>query len=660
MICCTLAVPALVLAMAPASAQTGAELVAKFGARETVRAMSLSPDGTKVAILQSAGDKGSVVKVGDLVNGGEARPILSSNGYPEDIRYCRWASDTRLICGVYVNGAQPGTLAFSRLFAVNSDGSKLQMLTGAASTNALGPMQQGGNVIDFGPDGSTGSVLMTRQFVPGYSTGTHVAEKREGMGVELVDATTLKRSLVEQPRAAAAEYISDGHGKVRVYGLRSADNSGYLRSKINYYYRQAEDRDWKPLGTLNLSDGQESGFNPHAVDPAANLVYGFDDKDGRQALYSIALDGSMTRTLVLAHPQVDVDSLIRVGRQRRVVGVSYATDRRQAEFFDPELRKLRSALGKALPGAPLIEFVDASADESTLLLWAGGDANPGTFYRYVKATKKLEEVMPMRAELADMKLATVKHVTFAAADGTSIPAYLTLPAGSDGKNLPAIVMPHGGPGARDEWGFDWLPQFFAARGYAVLQPNYRGSTGYGNAWFQKNGFQSWRTAIGDVNDGGRWLMREGIAAPDKLAIVGWSYGGYAALQSAVLDPELFKAIVAIAPVTDLDTLRNEARPFANFPLVDRFIGTGPHVREGSPARNAGKIKAPVLLFHGDRDENVGVGESRMMERAIKGARGKVDYVEFKQLDHQLNSVSARTTLLGKSDAFLRSALGIQP
>ncbi|MEI9851159.1 MAG: alpha/beta fold hydrolase [Sphingomonas sp.] len=122
-------------------------------------------------------------------------------------------------------------------------------------------------------------------------------------------------------------------------------------------------------------------------------------------------------------------------------------------------------------------------------------------------------------------------------------------------------MPHGGPGARDEWGFDWLAQFFAARGYAVLQPNFRGSAGYGEDWFLENGFKSWRTAIGDVNDGGRWLVGQGIAAPAKLAIVGWSYGGYAALQSAVLDPELFKAIVAIAPVTDLGALKEESRWF---------------------------------------------------------------------------------------------------
>jgi dipeptidyl aminopeptidase/acylaminoacyl peptidase len=192
----------------------------------------------------------------------------------------------------------------------------------------------------------------------------------------------------------------------------------------------------------------------------------------------------------------------------------------------------------------------------------------------------------------------------------------------------------------------------------VIQPNYRGSSGYGSAWYQKNGFQSWRTAIGDVNDAGRWLVSQGIAAPGKLAIVGCSYGGYAALQSAVLDPDLFKAIVAVAPVTDLERLRSEASKYTSGRIVSGFIGEGPHVREGSPAQNAECTKAPVLLFHGDLDQNVAVGESRLMKARLEAAHKTVTYEEFPGLDHQLEDSAARTKLLSESDAFLRKALGL--
>ena len=247
-------------------------------------------------------------------------------------------------------------------------------------------------------------------------------------------------------------------------------------------------------------------------------------------------------------------------------------------------------------------------------------------------------------------------ISYRAADGTMIPGYLTLPPGSSGRGLPAIVMPHGGPGARDEWGFDWLAQYFAHRGYAVLQPNFRGSAGYGDAWFQQNGFRSWRTAIGDVNDAGRWLVSEGIADASKLGIVGWSYGGYAALQANVLDPALFRAAIAIAPVTDLEVARSENG--AGRTTRD-FFGTGPHIREGSPAQNAAAIRAPVLMFHGTVDRNVGVHQARLMRDRLRSAGKAVELVEFEGLDHQLDDSEARTRMLRESDAFLRRALNIR-
>src|SRR5206468_8309206 len=161
----------------------------------------------------------------------------------------------------------------------------------------------------------------------------------------------------------------------------------------------------------------------------------------------------------------------------------------------------------------------------------------------------------LRPELEGRQLASVTSVAVPASGGVNIPAYLTLPPSGASKNLPAVVLPHGGPSDRDRWGFDWLAQFLAARGYAVIQPNYRGSSGFGDAWLGEEGFKAWRTSIGDVSAAARWLSSQGIADPKRLAIVGWSYGGYAALQSAVSEPSLYKAVVAVAPVTDLGKLK---------------------------------------------------------------------------------------------------------
>ena len=266
-------------------------------------------------------------------------------------------------------------------------------------------------------------------------------------------------------------------------------------------------------------------------------------------------------------------------------------------------------------------------------------------------------VADVRPELVDRPLAQVKTISFPASDGVSIPAYLTLPVGSAGKKLPAIVLPHGGPSARDEWGFDWLSQFLAARGYAVIQPNYRGSSGYGEGWMGQNGFREWKKSIGDISSAGRFLVKEGIADPAKLVILGWSYGGYAALQSAAVEPALYKAAVAIAPVTDLSLLKREASGFTNAKLVADFVGSGDHLVQGSPLKQAAAIKVPVLLAHGDMDSNVSSLHSVRMADALRKTGTKVEFMRFKELDHQLDDDVARTELLTRIATFLDQAVG---
>jgi dipeptidyl aminopeptidase/acylaminoacyl peptidase len=192
----------------------------------------------------------------------------------------------------------------------------------------------------------------------------------------------------------------------------------------------------------------------------------------------------------------------------------------------------------------------------------------------------------------------------------------------------------------------------------VLQPNFRGSTGYRDNWFEQNGFQSWKTAVSDVVSAGRWLVSQGIAEPSRLAVVGWSYGGYAALQSAVLDSQVFKAVIATAPVTDLGLLKRQWSGWSNYELVSKFIGDGPHVHEGSPAEHADKIRVPVLLFHGELDRNVSIEQSKLMCSRLKSAGGKCELVTWPDLDHYLEDSSARALMLRKSDEFLRKSLGM--
>ena len=645
-------------AQAPAQTSSLSRDAAAFGAREDITEASLSPDGRQVAFLAPIAGQGSAVVIAEVGGNGELKVVTKATGDPDRISKCKWVANDRLFCELFAAIAiREGITYSTRMFAVNTDGSNVKIVEPRrGGGDSLRMSLWGGGVIDWLPE-ENGSVLMMRDYVPEQSTGTLLGQTRDGMGVDKLDTRSLSSRTVERPDPKAVEFITDGRGDVRIVGRRTTTPDGYDTGVIRYNYRRQGSRDWLPL--MNYDGFNDVGFNPYRVDTDLDVAYGLKKVNGRLVAYSLKLDGSGVETKLFEAPRgVDVSGFAQIGRRGRVVGVTYSTDRPEVHYIDPDLAKLAAGISKALPNLPLVRFVDSSADESVLLIWAGSDRDPGRYYLLDRKTKKMGELLPSRSGLPVARLAEVKSMTYKAADGTAVPAYLTLPAGSSGKNLPAIVMPHGGPGSRDEWGFDWLSQFFAARGFAVIQPNFRGSSGYGDQWFQKNGFQGWQTAIGDVRDAGTYLVREGIADPKKLAIVGWSYGGYAALQSAATSPDLFRAVIAVAPVTDLERLRQQFRDWTNFEVASRFIGKGPHVAEGSPARRAEAIKAPVLMFHGTYDRNVDIAHSRLMADRLKDAGHPAQLVTYDKLDHYLEDSAARTDMLSKSDAFLRKVLDI--
>jgi len=642
--------------ISPATAQNF-DAAAAFGAREAVSDVSLSPDGTKIAYISPTNGQGSAVYSVTIGQGAPKR-ILVASGAPERLEWCRWSSNSRLVCLVYfVRNEDYGVNGTTRLVSISSEGGDVKLLSRRERATSLWRSNYGGDVIDWLP-AEDGTILMGRVYVPEEQVGSNINKRQEGFGVDRIDTTTLASKRIIQPVRDAEEFISDGQGNVRIMGTRRSSSDGYSESLLRYKYRKAGATEWEDLTDFDTQSGE--GFNPYAVDATENVVYGFRKKDGRQALYKIALDGSLTRTLVYANPEVDVDDVLRVGKSRRVVGASYATDKRYSVYFDKGFSDLRTRLAKALPAGSMIDIIDASNDEQKLVLRMGSDINPGRYYLLDRTTKRMGELFPTRPELANVALAPVTPVNIAVSGNVQVPGYLTLPPGSSGKGLPAIVMPHGGPSARDEWGFDWLAQYYANRGYAVLQPNFRGSAGYGDNWLQINGFQSWKSAIGDVVDSGRWLVSSGIADPKKLAIVGWSYGGYAALQSGVVAPDLFKAIIAIAPVTDFQELRRQYRNYTNKYLVEDYIGNGPHVTEGSPAQNAKSIVAPVLMFHGTLDRNVTYSHATLMADKLKAAGKAHELVTYENLDHGLLDATARSGMLAKSDAFLRASLKLPP
>jgi len=599
-----------------------------FGDLGTAQSVDLSPDGTKVVYVGSGPGNILLAYVADLTTG-TTRPVLRTSEDADKLGSCSFVSNTRLICEFHANLPQEGTIvSFARTIALNADGTGIQLVGNRDA------WQFDGSIIDWLP-GDDENILMVR-----------------GNGVEKVNTRTLKSNRIDQAPGFA---MTDGRGNVRLTGIAQKVTDGqYTTGKYKFEYRTADSHDWK---TLVDSYVDRDDFAPLAVDPTTNLLYAAKRVGGRLVLDSIKLDGSLAEQQVASNPKVDVDQLVTIGEAHKIIGYAYAEEKQHVVYLDPEYKALAASLSKAMPNLPIVDFLASSDDESKLLLFAGSDRDPGHFYLFDKTKKTLSQVFPAQPTLDGRNLAEVRPITYKASDGTVIPAYLTLPAGKTAKGLPAVVMPHGGPSARDYWSFDWLAQFLAARGYAVIQPNYRGSDGYGKAWLNENGFKGWRTSIGDVNDAARYLASSGIADSNRIAVVGWSYGGYAALQSAETDPSLYKAIVAIAPVTDLQLLKDQSRYFTNMKEVQAEIGSGPHLIEGSPVKGAGRIAVPVLLVHADRDINVDIQHSDRMQAALKKAGKEVDYMRLKGLDHQLVDANVRATMLLKMGQLLDRTIG---
>ena len=626
---------------------------AAFGARESITSIDLSPDGNRVVYIAPAAGGLNVALTADLATGQSTAFLRTAPGN-DRLSWCRFVTNDRLICRYRsIDNLGRQLVGFGRLIAINRDGTDLQQLGQSASFDDAYIRQFDGTIVDWLPD-SGGWVLMAREYIPEEGkSNTRFVRTKQGVGVDRINTLTLKSKTVEPVREDASDFYGDGYGNVRLMSAAERDAMGYPTGRTKYFFRTADSKEWRQL--VDFTKDEE--FRPLAIDARTNSLYALKPLNGRMALYRIALIATPVPELVASHPRVDIDGVVLASNGRDVIGYQFAEEKREVVYFDPQAKALTASLGRALKDLPILRLQDSSNDGNRVLVFAGSDRDPGRYYLFEKTAKTLNELMLARPELEKRPLAEVRHVSFKAADGTDIPGYLTMPVGKSAKNLPAVVLPHGGPAYRDEWGFDWIAQFLAARGYAVLQPNFRGSAGYGDAWLVENGFKGWKTSIGDVTAAAHWLADQGIADPKRLAIVGWSYGGYAALQSAVVEPSLFKSVAAIAPVTDFGLWKSEFNDFINSEVMAEYVGSGPHIEEGSPLRHASAIQVPVLLAHGTKDQNVGFDESVRMADALRGSGKPVEFLRFEGLDHQLDDSAARRQLLEKIGALLDRTIG---
>jgi len=343
----------------------------------------------------------------------------------------------------------------------------------------------------------------------------------------------------------------------------------------------------------------------------------------------------------------------------RAIGGIHIGDVPEYTFFDPALEAHWKAVLKAFDGDH-VELVSAAADYSKIVVLVDG---PKHGYKYELVDLEKSSAVPIgKVYSAIDQPAEVQRITYAAADGLEIPAYLTLPRGRTAKNLPLVVLPHGGPEARDTQSFDWWQQALADQGYAVLQPNYRGST-VTESFLEAGYGEFGRKMQTDLSDGVRYLAKQGVVDPARVCIVGASYGGYAALAGVTLDPGVYRCAVAVAGLSDLaQMLRWEGRGNAESRWVQRYWGRYWGSRGASdagldaisPVKHIDAVKVPVLLIHGKDDTVVPFEQSQLFYDALKKRNGDVQLVPLAHEDHYLSRAETRTQMVQATVDFLRA------
>jgi dipeptidyl aminopeptidase/acylaminoacyl peptidase len=636
-------IPAPPRAAAPATPAGAGIPLEVFAAGPQMAEPHLSPDGGKLVYLTSlAGQLRFAVR---NLRTGDERIILNAAAGAFSVTHCEFKTNDRLLCHLegVARGGQPERLfPASRLLAINADGGSLRILFRNSFFAQLPPAahsQFQDRIIHWLPDdayhvlielGDAGSVFPS---------------------VYRLDVYRGDLKLVVPSQPPVMDWTADPAGVVRFgYGFR-ADTGVYIA-------RSGPDAPWRTLEEFKRFD--RTRFDPLAFGARPNELLVFAPNQGRAAVWQIDLDAPANGlTLLFSHPDVDVSGILEWPLDHHVAGFVYETDRPHTHFIDPRAAGIEQTLEGALPDAYHV-VVDSSRDESKLVTVSFSDVMPPRYHLLDTVRGSLTELGRQDANLDESQLAHVKPVTVPGPGGIAIPGYLTLPLGSQpGQRLPAVVLPHGGPYARDRWGYDPLVQVIASRGYAVLQLNFRGSTGYGEQW-RDAGHQAWGTIMhADITAGAHWLIEQGIADPARLGIVGWSYGGYAALTGVEKEPELYRCAVSIAGVSDMSQMAlDDERFYGGKDSAGDAMGTDPAaLRAESPLQHVERIRVPVLLVHGEDDYTVLADQSRAMDRALSKAGLRHELVLIKHGEHSLVRPEMRLTLYRKLTEFLRANLG---
>ena len=602
---------------APVTDAQAASRAAPFFESPPLRHPRLSPDGQRIAGIMSMG--GTEVLIVRPTLGGTLQPIVKLERTRRRLSYAvrrvGWPSNERLLVSLErPHQAARGVRAReTRLLSVEAvSGARPQYLGEDWPYEEYSQVQD--RILDWLPDDP--DHVLVSLWMPGQN----------GFGVRSLNVRNGSLNTLVRARYGSLDWFADHRGVVRA-------GSGEPRSGTDdfLYARISDAHDWEEIRrSSRFDDDAYFSFAGFTDDPEQILVYRASDA-GRRALYRYDLSTRSMGEEVFAHPEYDVDSVRTSRRDGRLLSIHYHGERPEAVYVDPEARAEAEALERALSGAHW-RVVHSDADDEILILETQSDVTPPRYFLFDRTRKALSPLYSAYPKLEGRSLAKMEPVRFTARDGLEIPGYLTTPTSGEAP-YPTIVHPHGGPWARDVWGFDPVAQYLASLGFAVFQPNFRGSDGYGSA-FEDRGRGEWGLSMqDDITDGTKWLVEQGIADPDRIGIYGASYGGYAALWGLIDQPDLYRAGASFAGVTDLPRmLSDDARYYSRVEEMEALVGDRWSDRERlartSPAENASAIRVPVLIAHGTEDPTVHVAHAEAMAGALEGAGKEVEVLLY--------------------------------
>jgi dipeptidyl aminopeptidase/acylaminoacyl peptidase len=613
-----------------------------FGEVPKIAAVEISPSGKLVA-WGDYSDATPQVEIYDLEQQKTLRALAIDRGLT--LRRILWADDETLLFNVSLMTSQPAA-PWSR--------ASYEIYRTLAADVSGGPAR----ILLMG-DGDRGfrsgsNLMAVRTAKPRTVVMWTYAEGAKDSGwvptVFEVDTRTGKGKQIAQGTALTADWIADRAGRPVVRGEWDPRHHIYtVLADVNGTWR-----------VIHRQTAQgELALNGIGADGASVTAVGLEQ--GRRKLLSIPFDGSGAKVL-LEDPVRDVQAVTLDAYTRAALGAVLGGPVEETRWLDARADAQQKAVAQAFPGHSAL-IVSRSENGKRVIVDVAKPAAPSTYYLVDFATGKADIIGEEYPALADIKLGDVRTISYKARDGYDIPAYLTLPPATVAEKLPLVVVPHNGPEARDHAAFDWLAQFLASRGYLVLQPQFRGSTGFGEG-HRLAGQRGWgRIMQDDITDGVQAVIARGLADPARACIVGSGYGGYAALAGAAFTPELYRCAVSINGVSDLPGLlkdvADESSPDSDayqYMLVSVGSPSDRKLAERSPVRAASSVRAQVMLMHGKSDSVVPVSQTERMAKALEKAGKRYGFVTLPGDDHWLLRSETRVRVLTELGMFLENEL----